>query len=104
MSAEALRDRVAAPDLARLIEKCPALGPFVVSPYEASCTQGAFSYAALALAQRADRVLFVATDTRQFGVATRTTESAQMAMACQYPTPEAACLVFISEELPGQGP
>ena len=77
------------------------LSEFMVSPFDTTCVQGHFSYAARAFAQRGEKVFFLAYDTQQYGVGYWDgTESGRVRDADQYLTPEAALKRFLAEDSP----
>jgi hypothetical protein len=77
------------------------LSPFMVGPFETTCTQGQFSYAARAFAQRGAKVFFLAYDTQQYGVGTWEEEGkGRVKDADQFLTPEAALKRFLTDEKP----
>lgn len=75
------------------------LAPYLVEPFDTACVQGAFRYAARALAQRGARVLFLAYDTQQYGVGLwNGSHGGLIDAATQYLTPETAVRTFLLEE------
>jgi hypothetical protein len=77
------------------------LSAYRLTPFDTTCVQGSFRYAARAFAQRGGRVFFLAYDTQQYGVG-RWDESGEGCVkdADQYLTPDAAIKRFLSDEKP----
>jgi hypothetical protein len=75
------------------------LSAFRVNPFEVTCAQGVFRYAARAFAQRGEKVFFVAYDTQQYGVG-RFDPAGEGAVvdADQFLSPEAALKRFLTDE------
>ena len=77
------------------------LSAFMVNPFDTTCVQGSFTYAARAFAQRGAKVFFIAYDTQQYGVGTWEQEAGgRVRDADQYLTPAAALKRFLAEDLP----
>ena len=75
------------------------LSAFRVNPFEVTCTQGVFRYAARAIAQRGAKVFFLAYDTQQYGVGRfEPAGEGSVLEADQFHTPEAALKRFLSDE------
>jgi len=75
------------------------LSLFRVNPFEITCVQGIFRYAARAFAQRGDKVFFLAYDTQQYGVGRfEPAGEGCVVEADQFLTPEAALKRFLSDE------
>jgi hypothetical protein len=76
----------------------PHLTSFLVSPFRVTCSQGEQRYAALVLARRGTFALFVAADTRQFGIAVlQSAHQGEATGARQYPSLKMATLMFLGE-------
>lgn len=75
------------------------LSTFMVAPFDTTCEQGSFRYAARAFAQRGPKVFFLAYDTQQYGVG-RWEEGGdgRVVEADQYLTPDAAIKRFLTDE------
>jgi hypothetical protein len=75
------------------------LSVFRVNPFEVTCGQGVFRYAARAFAQRGKKVFFLAYDTQQYGVGRFDPEGEGAVLeADQFLSPEAALKRFLSDE------
>ncbi|HEY4998142.1 MAG TPA: hypothetical protein VII36_03315, partial [Usitatibacter sp.] len=74
------------------------MAPFRMPSVALTCTQGAFSYASVALASRAERILFAAITTAQLGVGVCSDlDPTSINEAVQYPTFELAVKSFLGE-------
>ena len=74
------------------------LSAYRVNPFDTTCTQGHFRYAARAFAQRGAKVFFLAYDTQQYGVGFWDAAGEGRVMdADQYLTPDAALKRFLSD-------
>ena len=75
------------------------LSAYRVTPFETTCGQGVFRYAARAFAQRGAMVFFLAYDTQQYGVGRWESDGeGRVVDADQYLTPEAALKRFLTDE------
>ena len=75
------------------------LSAYRVAPFDTTCGQGAFRYAARAFAQRGTKVFFLAYDTQQYGVGRWDGEGEGCVVdADQYLTPEAALKRFLTDD------
>jgi hypothetical protein len=76
----------------------PHLASFLVSPFRITCAQGEQRYAALVFARRGKFALFVAVDTRQFGIGLLVSvQGSEATGARQYPSLKMAVVMFLGD-------
>jgi hypothetical protein len=95
---EVTRDEPEVRMVAALSTTHPEIAPYLVTPFPATCHQGACEYTVIVLSERGDAVLYADSQTHRFGIAFRSAaRHGHVFAGLEYPSIDLAVLMFLGD-------